>query len=366
MNILVQLSHPAHFHLYKNAIHNWKHDGHNVFVLIKTKDILEDLLQNAGISYNNILPVAHRRNKLGIFWDMVVRDYKIAVFVLNNHIDLLTGSTVEVAHVAWLLHRKSVNTGEDDAAVVPAFGKVAGPTIQTLLTPTVCDNKKNNSKSIKYNSYHELAYLHPNHFTPDSIVADKYSLFDKPYFILRFAQLKAYHDIDAKAHGINTEIAQHLIDQLIPYGNVFITSERELEPQFEKYRININPLDMHHVMAFAQMYIGDSQTMAAEAGVLGVPFIRFNDFVGRIGYLKELEDDYKLGFGIKTKDANQLYQKVDELLKMPNRKNEFQQRRQKMLSEKIDYAKFLTWFIETYPDSKQTMKDNPDYQYNFR
>lgn len=55
---------------------------------------------------------------------------------------------------------------------------------------------------------------------------------------------------------------------------------------------------MHHVMAFASLYIGDSQTMAAEAGVLGVPFVRFNDFVGSIGYLRELEDKYELGYGI--------------------------------------------------------------------
>ena len=55
---------------------------------------------------------------------------------------------------------------------------------------------------------------------------------------------------------------------------------------------------MHHVMAFASLYIGDSQTMAAEAGVLGVPFVRFNDFVGRIGSLRELEDVYRLGFGV--------------------------------------------------------------------
>lgn len=51
-------------------------------------------------------------------------------------------------------------------------------------------------------------------------------------------------------------------------------------------------------VAFASLYIGDSQTMAAEAGVLGVPFVRFNDFVGRIGSLRELEDVYELGYGI--------------------------------------------------------------------
>ena len=144
-----------------------------------------------------------------------------------------------------------------------------------------------------------------------------------------------------------------------------------MEPQFEKYRIKINPLDMHHVMAFASLYIGDSQTMAAEAGVLGVPFVRFNDFVGRIGYLRELEDVYELGYGIhatplasdspirradgsvQPSGVEELYKRVEQLVAMPSeeRRATFQSRRQKMLSEKIDCAKFLTYFIENYPQS---------------
>lgn len=366
MKILVQLSHPAHFHLYKNAIVNWQNDGQKVYVLIKTKDILEDLLQKSGIPFFNILPIPHRKSKFGILMDMLIRDMRLSRFVIRNKIDLLTGSTVEIAHVSYLFGKMSINTGEDDMSVVPSFVKAARNTIQTYLVPIVCDTGVYESVSIKYSSYHELAYLHPNHFTPDKKVVEKYFSADKPYFILRFAQLKAYHDLDAQAHGINTEIAQHLIDQLKPYGDIYITSERELEPQFEQYRIQINPLDMHHVMAFAQLYIGDSQTMAAEAGVLGVPFVRFNDFVGRIGYLRELEDVYHLGYGIKTDNVNRLYNVVDELLAMPNRREVFQERRQKMLSEKIDYAKFLTWFIENYPESKRIMKENPDYQYRFK
>ena len=89
--------------------------------------------------------------------------------------------------------------------------------------------------------------------------------------------------------------------------------------QFEKYRIKINPLDMHHVMAFASLYIGDSQTMAAEAGVLGVPFVWFNDFVGRIGYLRELEDKYELGYGIKASaegSVDALCSRVENLVAM--------------------------------------------------
>ena len=115
MNILIQLSHPAHFHLYKNAIRNYQEDGHMVFVLIKTKDILENLLHNAGIEYFNILPIAHRGSKLGILWDMIVRDWRIMRFCRKHAIDILSGSTPEVAQVAWLLGLKSINTTEDDA-----------------------------------------------------------------------------------------------------------------------------------------------------------------------------------------------------------------------------------------------------------
>lgn len=364
MNIVVQLGHPAHFHLYKNVISNLNRNGHKVFVLIKKKDILEDLLINSGVSYVNILPNGRKDSFFGIAIGILKRFYRILFFSLKNEIDLLTGSTTEVAQVGYFLNKYSIITAEDDAEVVPKFVNLAAPFIDSYLSPAICDNGKINSRSLKYNSYHELAYLHPNHFTPDKKIVEKYFSAEKPYFILRFAKLNAHHD--SGIQGINTNIAQNLIDLLKPHGDIYITAERELEPQFEPYRIKIDPLDMHHVMAFAQLYIGDSQTMAAEAGVLGVPFVRFNDFVGRIGYLRELEDDYQLGFGIKTNELAKLYQTVQDLIDMPDRVTVFQHRRQKMLSEKIDYAKFLTWFIENYPQSKTIMTDNPDYQYKFR
>lgn len=367
MNILIQLSHPAHFHLYKNVAKNLMDDGHKVFILIKTKDILEDLLKQSGLPYFNILKEAHRKSKLGILWDMIVRDWRMWRFVKKNKIDLLTGSTVEVAQVGWLTRKYRVNTGEDDMNVVPLFPKMAGPFMGTILSPRVCNNYSLEPYSVKYESYHELAYLHPNHFVADKKVVEKYFPIDAPYFIMRFSSLNAYHDSGIR--GINTEIAQRLIDILKPYGRIYITSERELEPQFEPYRIPIKTLDMHHVMAFSTLYIGDSQTMAAEAGVLGVPFVRYNDFVGRIGYLNELEDEFHLGFGIKASDkgsAEKMYKVVEDLLATPNLKEEWQERRQRMLSEKIDYAQFLTWFIENYPESRRIMKETPEYQYRFR
>jgi len=367
MKILVQLSHPAHFHYYRIAIDNWQKDGHEVFVLIKSKDILEDLVKNAGIPYININEKSHRKSKLGILWDMLLRDWKIFWICIKNNIDILTGSTAEIAQIGWLLRKPAICTGEDDADVVPTFVRFTAPFLNIRLAPVSCNGGIMDNKTIKYNSYHELAYLHPNHFVADKNVVEKYFPTNSPYFIIRFSSLNAHHDKGIK--GINANIAQKLIDILKPYGRIYITSERELEPQFEPYRIPIKTLDMHHVMAFSDLYIGDSQTMAAEAGVLGVPFVRFNDFVGRIGYLNELENVYQLGYGIKASELGseeRMYDVVKELLDMPDTKEIWQQRRQKMLSEKIDYAQFLTWFIENYPESKKIMKENPDYQYRFR
>ena len=375
MNVLIQLSHPAHFHLYKVVAQNLIIDGENVLFVIKSKDILEQLLQNARLPYVNINQHAHRGSKLGILLDMFMREWRIIRLCRKHKIDLLTGSTPEVAHISWLMNLYGVNTGEDDLDVVPAFKKIAGRFIQCFVAPNPCDATPIESRTAHYPGYHELAYLHPNHFTPSRAVVQGYGIdMEKPYFVLRFASLNAHHDAGIK--GINTEVAQRLIDILSPHGRIYITSERPLEPQFEQYRIHINPLDMHHVMAFASLYIGDSQTMAAEAGVLGVPFVRFNDFVGRIGYLKELEDVYELGYGIHasliTADSpirradgsmqpsgvEALYERVEQLVAIPSdeRRATFQSRREKMLSEKIDCAKFLTWFIENYPQSIEEVR----------
>lgn len=375
MNIAVQLSHPAHFHLYKNVINQLQKNGHSVYVLIKSKDILEELVRNAGYNYVNINAIAHRGSKLGIFGDMVVRDFQIVKFCLSHGIDLLTGSTPEVSQVGWLLRKKAISTTEDDAAVVPNFEKVTNPFLGTLMAPQVCNTRKMEKHTVHYPSYHELAYLHPNHFTPSREIVEKYGIdISKPYFVMRFASLNAHHDKGIK--GINRDIAARLVEILKPHGQIYITSERPLEPEFEPYRIRINPLDMHHVMAFASLYIGDSQTMAAEAGVLGTPFVRFNDFVGRIGYLDELEEPqakqyvpylnldhhYDLGVGIKASEedsVDRLCHTVESLVAMSaeERAKVYGDRRAKMLADKIDYAKFLTWFIEHYPDSINQSKN---------
>jgi predicted glycosyltransferase len=349
MKILFLLGHPAHFHLFKNVISKLKEQGNTVFILNKKKDILDELLINSGFDFHNILPEGRKDGKIGIIYSLVKRNLRLFSFCLKNKPDILVGSAVEVTHVGKLLNIPSFCVTEDDFDVVPQFSKIGFPFARHILAPKVCKTGKWAYKTISYEGYHELAYLHPDHFTRESKVVNKYFPSDEPYFILRFSKLNAYHDNGIR--GINDEIATKIISLLLPFGKVYITSEREYTEEFEQYRININPIDMHHVLAFAKMYIGDSQTMAAEAGVLGVPFIRFNDFVGRIGYLNELENTYELGYGFKPENVEKVYEKIKYLLTIRNLSEEWDIKRRKMLNEKINVADFITWLISNYPDS---------------
>lgn len=119
-------------------------------------------------------------------------------------------------------------------------------------------------------------------------------------------------------------------------------------------------------MYYATMLIGDSQTMTSEAAVIGTPAIRSNTFVGRISYLEEEEHKYNLTYGFLPTNSEAMFQKIDELLALPDLKATWQERRMKMLEDKIDVSAFFVWFIENYPESAKIIRENPDYQFRFR
>lgn len=379
MKVLFMISHPAHFHMFRYTIENLQQHGHQVVNVIRPKDVLERLCIDANLPFYKVKNRPKKFGMLGLGIALIEKIVEVLNIVRKEKPQILIGSDGVLAIVGKILRIPAFECYEDDAEAIALYAKMFFPFFTGVIGPTCCSAWKWENKKISYPSYHELGYLHPNQFTPDRTVVEKYGIDAcKPYFVIRFAKLTAHHDVGI--HGMNEEIAEHVVELLKAHGNIYITSERELEPQFEPYRIRINPLDMHHVMAFASLYIGDSQTMAAEAGVLGTPFVRLNDFVGRLSYLHELEaptdfhprangyvpvvdkhvpDDvhYSLGFGHKTADVEGFYHSIERWIKTSNRKEICAQRREKMLCEKIDYAKYLTWFIENYPKSQVLSKE---------
>ena len=358
MRIAIYLGHPAHFHLFKYAVKVWGH-SHGVIVTYNSKDVLVDLVRSWDEDVTIIDLKSERRGNgaLSLAGQFVRKEFRLLSALRKQRPDIILGTSIIVAHVGKLLGIPSVIFNEDDFDVIAASARIGYPFATHIVAPRCCRTGRWSHKVVAYDGYHELAYLGPRHFTPNPGTVDKLGNGTDPYFIVRFASLTAHHDFGRR--GIGTDLARRLVNVLAASGQVYITSERPLEPEFEPHRLKLNPSDIHHALAFADLYVGDSQTMAAEAAVLGTPSLRFNDFVGRLSYLDELEARYGLTFGIRRTQPDRLLDTVKELLSKPNLKSEWRRRQRRMLKETIDVSAFMVWLIDSYPNSMRAVRADP-------
>ena len=325
--------------------------------------MLENLLKNDGVEYINILPKRRKSNKLSIAIAQLKKDISLARIIKNKKYHILLGTDPALAHIGKLFRIPSIITQEDDARIIPDYAWLTYPFTKHILSPISCNLGRWSKKKIAYKGYQKLAYLHPNRFIPNREKINNFVKENEKFYLLRFADLSAHHDISIK--GMSKEIARNIIKILTRYGKVFISSEKPLEKEFQAYRSPFHINDIHHVIYYSELYIGDSQSMAVEAAMLGVPSIRFNDFAGRIGVLEELEKKYGLTFGIHSSKPQKLYNKINELLSISDLREVWKKKREQMLSGKIDVTAFIVWLIDKYPESINIIKNNPDIQNKF-
>lgn len=330
------MGHPAHYHNLKNCIRILQDRGDEVLVVARGKDVLFDLIDCEDWNVVKWPARSVKGGKFSLALNILKRESKLLALARKFRPHLMAGTDLGITHVGRLLGIPSIIINEDDSKAIPLLARLAFPHATAILAPNCCDQSPANHKKIGYEGYHELAYLHPNYFQPDKTMLPERMQSAERYFIIRFASLHAHHDEGRS--GIDDELASQLLEILTPHGEVFITSERTLSLGLESYRLPVHPAVIHHAMAFADLYIGDSQTMAAEAAVLGVPSIRFNDFVGELAYLDELEYKYQLTKGIRTSQSDDLLKIVSEWSRDSSLKTHFAKKREVLLEATIDVS----------------------------
>jgi predicted glycosyltransferase len=352
MNILIDIGHPAHVHYFRNLIYEL---GKTNDIIVTTKNIgmVIKLLQYYNIEYiclgDKGTSVFSKATKQVLFTSQIAR------LIKKHNIQIAMGVSVSVAQAAKVVGIFSLYFDDDDLKASPFTAITGTPLASTVLSPDVLKFEQTKN-AVYYPGYHELAYLHPRVFQPNPAVLSKYGVenTDK-YFILRFNAFKAHHDL--REGGMNLFQKLKLVELLTNYGKVYITSEAQLDKEFEQYKLPINPEDMHHFLYYAQMLVSDSQTMSSEAAVLGTPSFRCNTFVGRISYLEEEEKRYGLTFGYLPYQFEWMVEKIKEVLHVPVVKKDWQERRLRMLDDKIDVTAFWTWFTLNYPGSLNVWRE---------
>ena len=361
MNILIDVGHPGHVHLFKNAIKELDKKGHKIFVTARNIKIITHLLNHYEIPFINLGNKGLSMISKGL--KTVFQDIKVLRVVYKNKIDLGLSSGIVLSHVAQFSKMKTLIFDDDDDDAEPLVVKYGHPFANNVLSPEViCRGAKHN---LGYQGTHELSYLHPNRFTPDINVLSKLQL--KPndvFFVLRFVAFQGHHDIGQ--YGISLDQKIRLTELLSHYGKVLITSEKPIETELEKYRLPVPPEEIHSLLFYATMFLGDSQTMTSEAAILGTPALKCNTFAGELSVPNELENKYGLCYSYHPNDFELFFEKAIELITKPGLKEIWFEKRKRFLEDKIDVTAFMVWFIENYPESVKIMKENPNYQCRFK
>ena len=365
MNFLFYLVHPAKFQFHKVQINTLKAKGHKVDIVINTKDILEDLVKEEGWEYTNIFPKSRKIKGVHVYVAAVISIYKTVYrlwkFTKGKKYDLFIGDLLSI--LGRINGVPSLYPTDDVLAAVPEQ-VIFFKTVNHLIAPVITNVGKYEIKKIGYKGYKALAHLHPNHFTPNKSILFKELQGNVPYFIIRCTGFMATHDLNKS--GISDEVLYKLREILEPHGKVLITSERSLPKDLEKYRLNIRKNDITHYIAFAQMFIGDSTTMSTEAAVLGTPSVEFDEYFYEIDQMLELEEKYGLIHCFRTSQQVEFLEKINSLVNTKNIKEEYSNRRKKLLDDTIDVSSFLIWLFENYPKSKNEYFENKEIQNRFK
>jgi len=363
--ILFVIYHPVEPHFYFNISRNFDKEIFEIkFAIFESEGIVEKLTKFYQVPYYIIGKTINNRILRIINIPIVV--FKLLILFLRFRPNLIFSATSPYAGLTASLLKIPI-IGWSDTETATFNNNLSFKFFNTVILPQSFFTSSNKDKIIRYDGYKEISYLHPNVFTPDKNILSSLSLNENDKIVLlRFSALNAMHDFGLKSEVItNDDKILNFIKKIESRYNakVFISvTERNLDERFDKYKLRIAPEKYIHLLSFCSLYIGEGTTTAAEAGVLGVPWINIQKT--KRGYLIDQEENY--GLGIRTNNLEFAFQKAEEYLSDNNILSEWQLKREKLLADKIDVSAFFSWFITNYPESHKIMNENHKYQDRFK
>lgn len=273
MKYIFELNHPKHYYQFKYVMQILKSRGHEISVLARDKDVLLNVLQEEHVGYTVF--GKHRKTMLSKVLGTFGLMFKYIAIVKEQRPDVFVSKASWYGSaMAKIFHKKSVIF--PDSEVVKVTNRYVVPMCTKVVTPDSF-RLDYGSKHYRIKGIFEDCYLSPHVFQADEAVIEKYGL-KRPYAVVRFVGWFANHDVGKS--GFNQREKEELVQAISKNMNVYISSENDLPDELEPYRLPTPASVIHDVLSFADLYIGDSQTMASEAALLGTPAIRSNSFVG--------------------------------------------------------------------------------------
>ncbi len=332
MRILIDVLHPAHVHVFAGFRLEMLEKGYEILVTARDKEVTLQLLEERGIPHQALSK--QRSGAIGLARELVQRTRQLATVVKTFRPDVMTGIMgPSIAPLGRLKRIPSVVFYDTELArntntwVYPLASAVCTPDSYT---------GRVRGNHVTYPGYQELAYLHPNRFTPDRSRLAAYGI-EPPYSFVRFVSWEASHDKGDR--GLSLDKKRMIIDRLAEHGRVVVSSEGPLPSDLEPHRMAGPAGDVHHVMAYAQVFAGESRTMASEAALLGTPSILV---VRRSAGVIADQERYGLLRRFHPRDFEQVVAAIEQALASDGARAVPRQ----LLEDKVDVTEWMVAFFE--------------------
>ncbi len=340
MRILAEFSHPAQVHKFKNVFYQLMNKGHQVLILSRNKDIMVNLLEEYG--FQHICLSSAKSGLKRMAGELLIREFRVLRETFRYKPDIIISAhSVAITHAGFLLRIPRIV--HDDTEHARLQQCLYMPFATHVITSSVY-KRSWGKKQIKINSLEPLAYLHPDYFTPDLEIPKKYGIdVSKPYAIVRFVAWKAAHDIGFKEQSLLER--KRMINRLLDGGvdKVVISCEVGIEEFQQENIIQIEPKDIHHILAFSKLCLSEGGSVANEAAVLGIPTVLINPL--QAGIFDELE---RYGLLERAQTYEDAVDKSLEILNSSCSTQRWQQARKKLLADKVDMTKSITNIILSF------------------
>lgn len=334
-HIVVVIGHAAHVQLFQHLIPLWKGRGWRVEVLARAKPLVEELLQARGLEYR---VVSRPGGFLGLAGELAKWWTWLALgFVWRRPTLVLSVGGTFNALPCWLT--RTPNAMLTDTEDATTGNRLAFPFSQHILTPEAYLDDLG-AKQVRYPSFQELAYAHPRRFRFKPEVLQRYGLELGRYAVVRFVKHTAGHDLGQSGFGEAARVA--VLESLEAAGlGVVLSSEDAVADRFRRMLRVIPSDDVLHVLAGARLYLGESPTMAMEAGACGTPSIWCSTRVGKLGYPLEMEKRFGLVRCTGSSD-----EALDWLAaELEGEGRDLSERRERMAQERADLSDWLDGWI---------------------
>jgi uncharacterized protein len=333
--ILFDIVHPAHVHFFKNILWGLESKGHKTAIAARDKEVTLELLDRYALPYQS-LTQASAVTLWQRFGELLVRDWRLLQMCRSFKPDIICSRNPSGVQVARLLGIPGF-FDTDDGPKIGLHYSIAAPFASVITTPQ-CLKEDCGPKHIRYPGYKQSAYLHPDHFSPNPEVLGLLGLQPgERFFVVRFVAMNAIHD--RTESGLGMEEKKRLISRLQGHGRVFISSEGPLPEMWQHLQISLPAHLVHDILAFADLLVGDSQTMAMEAACLGTPSLRVNSMLFTSN-LDDLEKKYGLVYSFSPDDSVAFFSKLDSMLSHPNLKQTVAGDHQRMLDDTVNVAEW--------------------------